>query len=272
MKHISLGVLGVSAVLVASLSSATAADLPFKAPPVVAPVAYDWSGVYFGGNIGGGWSSNDFSDPGLAIVGTLLGVPVTQTVNSSGFLGGAQVGTNYQIGKLVVGVEGDWDWSRINGGNTTAFGPFLAPPILNRTLTADTDWTATATTRIGFAHDNWLFYGKAGGAWEHTKYSDTWALGPGLGPLSGFPLFTGTGSQTRPGWTVGTGVEYAFWNNWSAKLEYDFMDFGSNTDTISGRILPTVFGGIPASFGVQNNQQISEVKFGINYKFMPNFW
>lgn len=256
-----LGIVGVSSLLVAvPLSAASAADMPLKAP---APSAtYDWSGIYVGGNLGGGWARNDFSDPGLGIIGAFLGVPVEQTVNSSGFLGGFQAGTNYQIGKLVVGAEADADWADINGTSSATFGPF-GVPFITRTLGAKTDWTATVTTRIGIAHDRWMIYGKAGAAWENTKYTDTWST-----PVFG-AVFSGSGSETRPGWTVGSGVEYAFWNNWSAKLEYDYMNFGSNTTTIGGVISPLV---IPANFGVQNNQEISEVKFGINYKLMPNFW
>ena len=88
---------------------------------------------------------------------------------------------------------------------------------------------------------------------------------------SGATLFTGTGDQTRVGWTVGIGAEWAMWNNWSAKLEYDFMNFGSKTATINGVIGPGVINA-PASFGLVNDQTISEVKFGLNYKIMPLLW
>jgi outer membrane immunogenic protein len=265
----------VSLAIAGPLSTANAADMPLKAP-AMAPAAYDWSGIYIGGNVGGGWAQNEISDPGLGIVGTLLGVPVTQTTNSSGFLGGVEAGANYQIGKLVVGTEVDWDWTGINGTGTSALSsPLLVLPpgvAINRSLGANTDWTGTATTRIGIAHDHWLFYGKVGAAWAHTKYTDNWNVTGAMLPAGINPLFSGTGSSTRTGWTVGTGIEYAFWNSWSAKLEYDYMNFGSPTTTINGTILPASGFGIPFSAGLQNNQQISEVKFGLNYKIMPNFW
>ncbi|MGP0090781.1 MAG: outer membrane protein [Xanthobacteraceae bacterium] len=255
-----------SSVLVALgvAGSAMAADLPVytKAPPP--PPGYDWSGLYVGGHIGGGWGSNDFSDPGLGVVGTLLGVPVVQTTKSSGFLGGVQGGYNYQIGRLVIGAEADFSWAGIDGTNATTFSPAFFPLSVTRSLTANTDWTGSATTRIGVAHDRVLFYAKAGAAWAHTNYTDNWAA-------FGIPVFTGTGSETRVGWTVGTGVEWAVWNNWSAKLEYDYMNFGNQTTTIAGTVLPGIV-SFPASFGVQNYQQVSELKFGINYKFMPGFW
>lgn len=265
----------LSLTIAGPLTAAKAADMPLKAPAPAAPAAYDWSGIYIGGNVGGGWSQNEVSDPGLGFLGTILGVPATQTTNSSGFLGGVQAGANYQIGRLVVGGEIDWDWSGINGTNTSALAPLIAilPPAnaLNRSITANTDWTGTATTRIGIAHDHWLFYGKAGAAWAHTNYTDTWTIsGPGV-PAGLNPFFSGTGASTRTGWTVGTGLEYAFWNNWSAKLEYDYMNFGSPTTAINGTVLPSVI-GLPFSAAIQNNQSINEVKFGLNYKIMPNFW
>jgi outer membrane immunogenic protein len=158
-----------------------AADLPFKAaPPAVAPAAaFDWSGVYVGAHIGGGWATNDISDPGLGIVGALLGVPPVQTVDSSGLVGGLQAGWNYQIGRLVIGSEVDFSWADINGSNTAAFAPVGAGILFNRTLTANTDWTATSTIRLGYARDRWMFYSKAGAAFAHTNYTSNWTAAAG---------------------------------------------------------------------------------------------
>jgi outer membrane immunogenic protein len=145
--------------------------------------------------------------------------------------------------------------------------PFFAPGILSRTLTADTKWVGTATSTVGIAHDRWLIYGKAGVAWAKTDYTDNWAI-------VGFPLFTGAGStnsSSQVGWTVGTGVEWAIWNNWSIKAEYDYLDFGNKTTAINGTILPTVF-PIPASFGIENTQHINQFKFGVNWHIAPNIW
>jgi outer membrane immunogenic protein len=237
--------------------SVYAADLPLKAPPAPVVAGYDWSGLYIGGHIGGGWATNDMSDPGLGIIGVLLGVPPVQTTDSSGFLGGIQGGWNYQIGRLVVGTEVDFSWTDINGTSTAG----ILAGAGSRSLTANTDWSGTSTVRLGYARDRWMFYSKAGAAWAHTNYTDNWAI-TGLGT----PLFTGTGAQTRVGWTVGAGVEWAFWNNWSAKVEYDYLDFGSRTVTINGTILPGILNA-PASFGVVNAQSINEVKVGLNYRF-----
>jgi outer membrane immunogenic protein len=239
--------------------SAFAADMPLKA---VAPVAmYDWSGMYIGGVIGGAWSTNDIADPSLGVVNALLGVPYTTSVTSSSFIGGVEAGSRYQFGKLVIGYEGDITWGSLNGTNTVGVAP-LGLININRTLTADTNWTATAVSTVGIAHNNWLLYGKAGVAWANTSYTNTYSAA-GIGNV-----FTGTGSDTRTGWTVGTGLEWGLWNNWSVKVEYDYLDFGAHNINTPGSVLGVV--GITP--GLQDNNHISEVKAGLNWKVMPNFW
>ncbi len=260
--------------VVAAANSSQAADLPFKAAPqAVAPApAYDWSGIYIGAHVGGGWATNDLSDPSIGLVAVALpGFPVVQTTDSSGILGGVQAGWNYQFGRFVLGTEFDFSWADVNGTSTSTFAPGFAGAgsSISRSLTANTDWIGTSTLRLGYAHDHWLFYSKVGAAYDHTKYTSAWTANiPGGG---GGSIFAGTGSKTQVGWTVGFGVEWAIWNNLSAKLEYDFMDFGSKTIPINGAF---GLGGpaIGASFGLVNEQTISEVKFGLNYKFMGLLW
>jgi outer membrane immunogenic protein len=242
--------------------SAFAADMPLKA---VAPVAlYDWGGTYIGGVIGGAWGTNDISDPGLGFIGgTLLGVPVIQTNNPSGFIGGIEGGSRYQFGKLVVGWEADITWGGLNNTSTTTFTspiPGAAIPPFTRSITTNTKWVATTVSTLGIAHNNWLLYGKAGVAWENVNYTDNWAIG-------GVPLFGGTGSDTRTGWTVGTGLEWAFYQNWSAKVEYDYMDFGTRNVAINGTL-----GGTGVQAGIQDNNHINQVKAGLNYRFMSDIW
>jgi outer membrane immunogenic protein len=264
--------IGMALGALVATSSAQAADLPFKAAPravAPAPAAYDWSGIYVGAHVGGGWATNDISNPSFGLIGTFLGVPVVQTTDSSGILGGVQAGWNYQIGRFVLGTEVDFSWADVNGTSTSTFAAGIGGPgtSISRSLTADTDWMATSTVRLGYAHDRWMFYSKAGAAFAHTNYTSTWV---GNGPGGG-AIFAGTGDETHVGWTVGFGAEWAFWNNVSAKLEYNFMDFGSKTVTLNGVFGPGV-GGLPASVGVVNEQTISTVKFGLNYKFSPLLW
>src|SRR5271154_6269940 len=111
--------------------------------------------MYIGGVVGGAWATNDIADPGLGVLGTAVGVPVIQTTNSSGFIGGVGGGSNYQFGNLVVGWAGDITWGGGHGESTSGFGgPLLPPGGLNRSTSADTNWIATATSRVGIAHNN----------------------------------------------------------------------------------------------------------------------
>jgi outer membrane immunogenic protein len=267
---IALGTLGAAALGIGSASAADLSPMYTKAPPAAVPAGYDWSGIYLGAHVGGAWATNDLSDPGLGFLALAgFGVPVVQTTDSSGVIGGIQGGWNYQFGRFVLGTELDFSWADVNGTSTSTFAPAILGPgtSISRSLTANTDWIGTSTLRLGYARDRVLFYSKVGAAFAHTNYTSTWV---GNGPGGG-TLFTGTGDKTNVGWTVGFGAEWAFWNNWSAKLEYDYMNFGSKTIPINGVIGPGVINA-PGSFGVVNEQQINEVKFGINYKFLPVLW
>jgi outer membrane immunogenic protein len=245
---------------------ASAADLPVKAAPYVAQT-YDWSGFYLGGFVGGGWSHDDASEPDLGIVGVVLGAPPVQTTSRSSFIGGIEGGDRYQFGKLVIGWEGDIAWGDTGGTSTTAFGP--AALTFNRTLTTSMKWTATATSTVGIAHNNWLLYGKAGVAWAHLDdtYNSTVAIA-GVGTV---PFFSGTGGQDRVGWTVGTGIEWGLWQNWSVKAEYDYIDFGTKTTPFTGTVLPGI-ASLPVSVGLEDNLRVQQVKVGVNYRFLPNLW
>jgi outer membrane immunogenic protein len=253
---------GVAITAIIAASSAFAADMPMKAAPV-AYAPYDWSGIYIGGVIGGAWGRTDTDfDPLNALVGigTLLGSPAVWTTDTSGFIGGIEGGDRYQFGKLVIGWEADMVWGNVKGTGTTAFGPGGA---VASTLSINSKWTGTATSSVGIAHDRWLVYGKAGVAWTHNDYTGIQTIA-GLG----VPFFTGTGSESRVGWTVGTGIEWAVWNNWSIKAEYDYLDFGTKTVGINGPILTV----LPISFPVENTQHVNQFKFGVNWHIMPNIW
>jgi opacity protein-like surface antigen len=183
------------------------------------------------------------------------------------------LGKGDRFGKLVIGWEADMAWGNMGGTSTTNFGPSFVPPgVINfsRTLSESVQWTGTATSSVGIAHDRWLVYGKAGIAWAHLDQTDTTIVNvPGVVSTT---LFSGTGGTDRVGWTVGTGIEWAIWNNWSVKAEYDYIDFGTKTSTIAGTILPAVGGGIGASFGNENTLHVQQAKFGINWHIMPNIW
>jgi len=222
MRKVTLSLLAAAG-LALGAQSASAADLGrpvYKAPAPAVVAAYNWSGFYIGGHLGGAWSSEEATD--------IFGF--TGSTDPDGFIGGVQAGYNWQADRWVFGIEGDWSWSGADGSTTVAGVPF----------SADHGWYATLTGRLGYAWDNWMWYVKGGAAWNDAEYT-----------LAGF----GTVSDTRVGWTLGTGVEWALAPQWSAKLEYNYLDFGKDTFN---------FG----AFGpVDVDTQVHLIKAGINYRF-----
>jgi len=232
---------------------ALAADLPPPAPPpprapaayvpTIVPV-YNWTGFYIGGNAGYAFASN------LSTTGCITGTsfpllnsaacPGTIAASSaSGFAGGGQIGGNVQWNALVLGLEGDWQWS---GQRSTVSGPDLSG-------TVKLPWFATARARVGVAADRVLFYATGGAAWMdvNTTLNET-AQGAALGNTS----------NTQIGWTAGAGVEWAFAQNWTARVEYLFMDF-----TPSSTVALTGGGTLTQSLTIKDNL----VRGGINFKF-----
>jgi outer membrane immunogenic protein len=218
--------------------SAQAADLPIArrpeavAPVTYAPPVYNWTGFYVGGNIGGGFANSSWSDP--------FGGG-NNTFSKDGFIGGGQIGYNAQYNWLVLGVEGDFDWTGLNGSGNDSLG---------NAINTKTEWTSTATGRIGAAFDRLLVYGKGGVAFahDHSTLTDT---------------FGGSASATniRTGWTAGAGLEYALDRNWTAKVEYDYLGFGSEALNLPTPAFP--------AYATNASLNVQEVKFGINYKFGP---
>jgi len=231
-----VGGLALAAGTFVSIACAEAADLPAPAPmPPAAPVAYapqiyNWSGIYVGGHIGGGYSSSSWGDP--------FGAASNDDFNSWGFLGGAQIGANAQFNRLVLGLEGDFSWTNIKNSGTDSVG---------EALNTNVEWTSTITGRVGAAFDRLLLYGKGGLALAQDQSS--------LTDLAGN---TATDSVLRTGWTVGAGLEYALDDNWSAKIEYDYLGFGAQSMNFT---TPTESVSSNASLDVQ------EIKAGLNFRF-----
>src|SRR5271166_2819550 len=227
--------------------SAEAADLArpvpvYRPPPVV--TYFTWTGCYVGGNVGGAWTHTDWTDqiPGDPFFGTDFG-----SHNANGWLGGAQVGCNYQVGGWVFGIQGDYDWAQATGNNANALLPLLTDQSSPRSL-------ASVTGRIGYAWDRFLLYAKGGGAWERNDYSVL------IGGLT-----VATASETRGGWTVGVGGEYAFLDWLTGFIEYDYYNFGTNTDTLF--CTACNFAAVTAPVNVATN--INVLKVGLNFKFGP---
>jgi len=209
---------------------------------------FTWTGCYIGGHVGGGFGRKDFSDtPTHGFVG---GTSAPQSIqeDTSGFLGGGQVGCDYQFApNWLVGIQGSGSGADIKGDVLDPFFTYA------KHFRARTDWLANVTGRIGWTWDRWMIYGKGGVAWAGDKYD---------GDEPGFIFYA---SERRTGFVVGVGLEWAFWNNWSAFLEYDFYGFGTRT-------VEYVICGSTCNFNNPHTltdikQDINVVKFGINYRF-----
>jgi outer membrane immunogenic protein len=231
-----------SALLAASIT-ANAADLRLKAPPKMAPPPFSWTGFYIGGNFGGAWTQGSAID-------TLFGLDFGNGNNDGIFIGGGQVGFNYQINNFVLGVESDFDWS---GSNHTGNG-VLIPGVGTIQVTSNNNWITTLAARFGVAYETVLFYGKAGGGWIGNSGFTVTNLSTGAS-------FTGSNSFTDSGWLLGAGLEWAFADNWSARFEYDYLGLSGRTFTV-----PATAAFLADTF-TASGRSVQTATVGINYRF-----
>lgn len=249
----------LSAAFCALAAPAFAADIPVKAVPLPASV-YNWTGVYIGAHVGYGKGLKDFTSSSAVF-------PV------QGWLGGAQIGFNQQVGNFVFGIEADASWSDLSGSHFSPFGgPAFAPAsILNQSLGGNSsiDRIVTVSGRLGFAQDRWLVYVKGGAAWLHENHDFQLQA---TGVIGGAPVSQGfavSGSEDRFGAMLGFGSEFALWGNWSFKSEYNYIHLPTGSLTLSG----TQFNlGVttPVAYTQTIPQAIHLAKFGINYRFGPD--
>jgi outer membrane immunogenic protein len=239
-------IIGVLSVVIGLGGSALAADLPPSPPPrapavyvpAVLPV-YNWAGVYVGINGGWGWGNGKFTiAPNAAFPTGVSGTP-----NDNGGVVGGTLGANFQSGAFVFGIEGDWDYSAINTGTTATICNFSG------TCQTGNNWLATARGRAGYAADRVLLFATAGGAFANVQTT-----------------FNGVQtSHTQSGWTAGAGVEWAFADNWTAKVEYLYVNLGNGTVNCVTAACLLANGGaaIPISVSLTENL----IRAGVNYKF-----
>ena len=296
--------MGKHSIVVATLAalvstSAFAADMPLKAPPAPVPI-YDWTGFYFGGNVGYGWGRAptdvnvpaipDFDAVTIGLTTVFIPVPgasFSDPNKMNGINGGVQLGYNAQFGKLVVGVETDWqgvaghagamDASSYDTGLIT-LGPLFAiehSGTLTTQYQAKIDWFGTARGRVGYAADQFLFFATGGLAYGRVAVSGTNSFAdtdvvcvPGCFSFSSTGA-TGFGaSRTNAGWALGGGVEGAFlpMSRWTWKAEYLHVDLGS-LDTIVAPAIGAISVGVPPAVTMHTHFSDDILRVGVNYRF-----
>jgi outer membrane immunogenic protein len=232
----------VALMLLSALGSGPvlAADFPLPAgEPARLPVSYDangpytnWAGAYLGLNGGYGLGSSQWT----------LGLLGTDVFNTSGFLFGGTAGFNFPISAVLVGLEGDVDWSGLSGSAANcavnASGAVAACQTKSNLL-------GTARARVGYAFDRTLIYVTGGAAFAPVQ--------TGLSPPSTFD------TATKLGWAAGAGVEFAFFGNWSAKAEYLFVDLATASCSTAANC------GSATGSSVAFTENV--VRGGFNYRF-----
>jgi outer membrane immunogenic protein len=221
-------ILATVALSVAATGAALAADLPPpSAPPprapavyMPAPPVYNWTGFYLG--INGGWAfgKSDWNVPGAT----------TGNFNVSGGLVGGTLGANFQADWAMLGIEGDFDGQWLDGKSSACL------PVNCETKST---WLATIRGRFGYAADRVLLYLTGGGAFANIEANTS----------------TTFQSKSKGGWTAGAGIEGAFTDHWTARLEYLFVDLQS----ASG------FSTLPGATTVKLNENL--IRLGVDYKF-----
>jgi outer membrane immunogenic protein len=232
MKKLMLA--GVSALALAAVVPANAADMPLKARPMAPAPVFSWTGCYVGAHVGYGWGKKDWS--GTSGLGWL-----DSSFNVDGWLGGGQLGCNYQFpaSNWMIGIEGSIAAADIKGTGIDGYGYGYVDDAKITSL-------GSVTGRLGW--NGWnpqqLFYVKGGWAWARDAYDSH----------SGSSHYYF--AQNRSGWTLGGGWEWAFAPKWSTFLEYDYYDFGTKTGETGGSLTDI-------------KQTVHTVKIGVNYHFLP---
>jgi outer membrane immunogenic protein len=231
MKTSLLALVTTSSLALGLATSAMAADMPqrmpAKGPAVMYTPPFSWTGFYVGANAGWGWTSGDGSI-------TVAGVPQTFSGDGNGFVGGGQLGYNWQAGNIVYGLETDFQGT---AGSGTVTGTTF-------TGTARTPWFGTIRGRLGYAFDRSMIYVTGGGAYGKSTLEGT--------DINSGPFWS---SATYWTWTAGAGYEAMLWDRWSAKLEYLYFATPSDAPAPNG------------TTALSGSAHTNLVRAGLNYHF-----
>jgi len=257
----------------------------FAAAPAYAgeTSVHNWTGVYIGANIGGGWASNgvDYApnDPQASNLFFAGGKPPPASFDLSGVLGGVQLGYNHRVGSAwLIGVEADFEGSGVSGSGSTSgvFAPYYTAPF-NAPVQQRLDWFGTLRARLGYLPtNNLLVYGTTGFAYGRVVQRGSWdtntpfAFGGGAYDVNCFGVspscFAGSSSKVATGWTAGAGLEYAVLRDWTLRAEYLHVSLagGSTTETVLG----DTTGALPSSFNAAfGHVSLNTARIGLSYQF-----
>jgi outer membrane immunogenic protein len=284
------------AALLAANVTALAADMPVKTRPI-ATTGYNWTGGYIGGSVGYGWDhrSADYQRidcVDLAIGGIFGGCglpgplfagtpPGPGTINGTGALAGLQAGYNQQYGATLVGVEFDYNWSRVKGEGVSDFRffPDVFGPDSGASAVGAHKITSFATIRgrLGWLPtQTWLIYATGGVAFANVDHNVAMSL-PSIAfadgtfafrcPPGRLPCFLGASNRATVGWTVGAGSEVAVSPNITLKAEYLYANLAGESFTVRA---VNAGGLIPSSFRAGfSHIDLHVARVGINYRLIP---
>jgi outer membrane immunogenic protein len=225
----------------------------------------NWSGFYIGGHAGYAWSHIGKSmtpDPAYPVLPSFLAMMTSDFASPfsiNKFIGGGQIGFNWQSGTSVLGLEADVTSLGLHKQRQFTYPAMspLPPNYIDQDVKVD--WMFTVRPRLGIAVERGLFYVTGGVAIAEVTATDT-IFHPGSGSIT----ITGTSSKTKAGPTIGGGFEYLFTNNWSVRGEYLYADLGHATSRAPST-KPIPFPTVNASFDTHVTVHLA--RFGLNYKF-----
>jgi outer membrane immunogenic protein len=272
-----------AAMAVLAVGGASAADLPLKAPPLPV-VVYNWTGCYAGAN--GGWKGGRFHDSDSAPggVATLPGIAPTPFaadyidlghLNANSGAAGGQIGCRWETpSHWVFGVEGDFDWTNLNGTITeTTPGTGRSVFIPGDYYYNQARWESSVRGIVGRSFDKWLLYATGGLAVTDVRMDGTFiatTVTPTVGPPIPFPASTGGESKTLYGFTVGAGAAYAFAKSWDVGAEYRYSQYyGADFNLGTVAAICTLTACTNTTATGHKDLTTNEVLIKLNYHFGP---
>ena len=271
---------------------AFAADMAVKAPPPAPGPVPTWTGFYGGIQFGGGWSDEAVNyspnDPASALI--FNGNPSfsgnqplasSYRIPQSGLVGGFEAGYNWQAGSnWLLGLETDFSFSGMNGraSTTSIFSNGGGGLTQSTNAEQSTDWYGTVRGRAGWlATPNLLLFGTGGFAYGRVADSANYVVTGNVAIVSSpfgalctanLACFAGSSSAIRTGWTAGGGAEWLLDQHWSAKIEYQFVDLGTETIRLNSFFVAGAPGfTMPASLNAAFHDRFNVVRLGLNYRF-----